>query len=93
MNNSNLRTLAERTAKNITEHPGDFTGSPAARETTEALAVGALRLLDENKRLSEMLADEILGAPSVPAELRTDLPPIAPDVPDGYQEVDLNEED
>ena len=83
MNNTDLRTLAER----VLQKPDD-----QVTVTEEILAIGTVRLLDENKRLSDMLADEILGAPSVPAELRTDLPPIAPDIPDGYQEVDLDEE-
>ena len=84
MNNTDLRTLAERILK--------LKGKTRFLYYEEILAAGVVRLLDENKRLSDMLADEILGAPSVPAELRTD-PPLTPsDVPDGFQEVDLDEE-
>lgn len=85
MNNTDLRTLAERILK-------VGVVLPANTNIEITLAEGVIHLLDENKRLSDMLAEEILGAPSVPAELRLDTPLAAPDIPDGYQEVDIDEE-
>ena len=87
MNNTDLRTLAERVNRIIVAGSTDITA-----HVMESLSTGVIRLLDENKRLSDMLADEILGAPSVPAELRQEAPITPSDIPDGYQEVDLDEE-
>lgn len=83
MNNKDLRTLADRVQRKYSD--------PEA----VLLAGGVKRLLDENKKLSELLADEILdGAATVPAEVRIlDLPPTPSDVPDGFQEVIPNDED
>ncbi len=95
MNNQDLRTLAKRMENHnkilVTVDPDP---SNRACEVL-VLCEGVIRLLNENKRLSELLADEILdGSVSVPAEVRIlDLPPTPPDVPDGFQEVIPNDED
>jgi hypothetical protein len=81
MNNADLRTLADRVAS----------GSQVTGVEAVILAAGVLRLIDEIKRLSGMLADEILdGAVLVPAEFR--ITPVPADLPDGFQEVDLEDE-
>jgi hypothetical protein len=58
-----------------------------------ALSDGVLRLLDEVERLSDLLAEEILeGSMELAAELRSlDVDAPAPDVPEGFQEVEIDD--
>ena len=79
MNNTDLRTLADRVING---------GSTDSNEAV-LLAEGVKRLLDENVRLSGLLADEILdGSVEVPL---ADVTIRAADLPDGFQEVDLDD--
>jgi hypothetical protein len=84
MNNENLRTLADRVCK---KQAGSL--MPSFDETL-AMAEGVKRLLDENVRLTGLLVDEILdGAVDIP---RANVTVRAADLPDGYQEVTLDDE-
>lgn len=76
MNNENLRTLAE-----LLEHPAEGVGD------TALLARGVLRLLDENLRLSEQLADEMLDNVRLSEDVGKHDAYMMPMIPDGFQEV------
>lgn len=80
MNNTDLRTLADRVVK--------YSNVSNRKAESVVLAEGVKRLLDENVRLSGLLADEILdGSVEMP---RADVTIRATDLPDGFQEVELD---
>ena len=91
LNNKDLRTVANRilardAARAACKH--DISTFPTERDVF--FATGIVRLLDENKRLSDLLVDEILdGSVEVPS---TDMTVRAADLPDGFQEVELDDD-